>query len=137
MTPEQGVATADTRSARSCCVVGRLRNLCRTAKGARSDLVEEANAAMGWFIAVLVIAYFVGVRIVARRYFARRHGVSLEQGEPGGYRAAMVGAAWPVTAWLAAVRHPQQCSHHRHVLQHARLVQEIELVEQLKQDRAS
>jgi hypothetical protein len=90
---------------------------------------------MGWFIAGLVIAYFVGVRIVARRYFARRHGVSLEKGDVGGMRAAMVGAVWPISMWLPTVQHPARCSHHRHVLEHARILEEIRLVDQLKQER--
>ena len=89
---------------------------------------------MGWFIAGLVIAYLVGVRIVARRYFARRHGVSLETGEVGVMRAVWVGSFWPIAIWLPAVRSPGRCSHHKHVIERARMIEEIRLVEQLRNE---
>ena len=89
---------------------------------------------MGWFIAALVIAHLVGVRIVARRYFARRHGVSFEQGEVGTMRAVWVGVCWPIAIWLPAVRHPRRCTHHRHVLERGRVMDEIRIVEQLKNE---
>jgi hypothetical protein len=86
----------------------------------------------GWFIAGVVLAYFVGVRVVARRYFARRHGVSLERGEAGMMSAVWLGAIWPLAVWLPAVRHPSLCGHHRHVLERERMRQELETVNLLK-----
>ena len=87
---------------------------------------------MGWFVAGLVLVYLVGVRVVARRYFARRHGVSLERGEAGMTWAVWLGAVWPISAWLPTVRRPLLCSHHRHVLERERTRRELEAVELLK-----
>jgi hypothetical protein len=92
---------------------------------------------MGRFIAGPVIAYILGVRIVARRHFPLRHEVSLEQGELGGSKAAVVGAGWPVTSRSPTVQHPQRCNHRRHVRDHARILGEIEIVEQLTKSVAS
>jgi hypothetical protein len=86
------------------------------------------------FTVILVIGYFVGVRIVGRRYFARRHGVSLRFGEAGSMGATMVAAGWPVTMWLQSVRQPEICAHHHHVLQRNQLRAEITMVEQLRRD---
>jgi hypothetical protein len=88
----------------------------------------------GWFIAGLVLAYLVGLRVVARRYFGRRHGVSLERGESGTFGAVWVGALWPITVWLPAVRRLSPCGHHRHVLQRERIRLELEAVELLKRE---
>jgi hypothetical protein len=90
---------------------------------------------MGWMIAVLVLIYLGGLRYVARRYFALRHGVSLEKGEQGALSASMIGAAWPATLFLSSVRHPTMCNHHRHVLQHARLTSEIQRVDEIVRQR--
>jgi hypothetical protein len=49
-------------------------------------------------------------------------------------RAALVGMAWPVTAWLPSVRHPQLCGHHRHVLERARYMEQVRVVERLKNE---
>jgi hypothetical protein len=86
----------------------------------------------GWFIAGLVLAYLIGLRVVARRYFARRHGVSFEQHETGAGRAALLGAIWPIAAWLPAVRRPSPCRHHRHVLERERMRREFEAVELIR-----
>ncbi|WP_328324044.1 hypothetical protein OHA70_32310 [Kribbella sp. NBC_00382] len=89
------------------------------------------------FTAILVFGYFVGVRIVGRRYFARRHGVGLRFGESGMMGATLVGAGWPVTMWLESVRQPDACSHHHHVLRRNQLRAEISMVEQLRRDERS
>jgi hypothetical protein len=86
------------------------------------------------FTLILVIVYLVGLRVVGRRYFARRHGLLWRRGDIGGMRAALVGMAWPVTVWLPTVRQPELCSHHNHVLQRNQLRAEIEMVEQLRRD---
>ena len=86
----------------------------------------------GWFIAGLVLAYLIGLRVVARRYFARRHGVSLEIGERGTMGAVWLGVLWPIAAWLPAVRRPSPCRHHRHVLERERIRREIQAVELLR-----
>ena len=86
------------------------------------------------FTVILVVGYFVGLRIVGRRYFARRHGVLLRFGESGSTGALVVGMAWPVTMWMQSVRQPEVCSHHHHVLRRNQLRAEIEMVEQLRRD---
>jgi len=86
----------------------------------------------GWFIAGLVLAYLIGLRVVARRYFARRHGVSLERGETGTIGAVWLGALWPIAAWLPAVRRPSPCRHHKHVLERERIRRELQAVELLE-----
>lgn len=80
---------------------------------------------MGWVILVLVLAYIVGMRIVARRYFIHRHGVSFEKGEQGTVGAGLVGLAWPIALLIPSVRRPERCNHHRHILEHARLVERV------------
>jgi uncharacterized protein YqgC (DUF456 family) len=71
---------------------------------------------MVWFIVGLLVVHLIGTRIVARRYFARRHGVSLENGEPGSFRAVLVGMAWPASIFVEATRSPERCNHHGHIL---------------------
>jgi hypothetical protein len=88
---------------------------------------------MGWAVAAVVLVYLVALRYTARRYFARRHGVSLEKGESGVLSASMVGAAWPVTIFLSSVREPELCAHHRHVLTRNSLRQEIDQVDKLRE----
>jgi len=90
---------------------------------------------MGWMIAALVLIYLGGLRYVARRYFARRHGVSLEKGEQGVLSASMIGAAWPLTVFLSSVREPTMCGHHRHVLRHAQLTEEIRRADEVRRQR--
>jgi hypothetical protein len=90
---------------------------------------------MAWFWISLLVVHLIGHRVVARRYFARRHGVSLEKGEPGVLGAALVGFAWPVTMFLDSTRNPEPCNHHRHILEHARLMAEIEVIDELRQRR--
>jgi hypothetical protein len=87
---------------------------------------------MGWFVLALVIVYLIGVRVVARRYFVRRHGVSLERGEPGGLRAAWVGGAWPITMWLPSIKQPPRCNHRRHLLHHAQMLNELEALDRIR-----
>jgi hypothetical protein len=86
----------------------------------------------GWFIACIVLAYLIGLRVVARRYFARRHGVSLERGETGMMGAVWLGVIWPIAVWLPAVRRPSPCRHHRHVLERERIRRELQTVELLR-----
>jgi hypothetical protein len=74
---------------------------------------------MGWFFLSLLVVHLIGTRIVARRYFARRHGVSLEKGEQGTLGAVLVGMAWPASIFLESVRNPVRCNHHRHILENA------------------
>ncbi len=88
---------------------------------------------MGWVVAALILTYLVGVRYVARRYFARRHGLSLEKGELGLLSASMIGGVWPIMIFLPGVRNPEFCSHHRHVIERERLRQEIDRVNELRQ----
>ncbi len=87
---------------------------------------------MGWFYFSLFVIHAIGTRIVARRYFARRHGVSFEKGEQGTLWAVWVGAAWPVSIFLEPVRNPVRCNHHRHILEHARIMDEIDRVDALR-----
>jgi hypothetical protein len=86
------------------------------------------------FTLILLAVYVIGLRVVARRYYARKHGILLSVGGVGAMRAALVGMAWPVTMWLAEVRNPPRCSHHNHVLERNRLRAEIELVEELRRE---
>lgn len=90
---------------------------------------------MEWFGFMLVVAYFIGVRVVARRYFMRRHGVSLEKGEQGMVEALAISAIWPISIFLQSVRNPTSCSHHRHILEHDRIMSEIERVNEIKRRR--
>ncbi len=87
---------------------------------------------MGWIVAALVLAYLVAMRYVGRRYFAHRHGVSLEKGEVGVLSAGMIGVVWPITIFLPGVREPELCSHHRHVLQRNSLRAEADHVNELR-----
>jgi hypothetical protein len=88
---------------------------------------------MGWLVGALILVYVVGVRYVARRYFARRHGLSLEKGELGVLSASWIGAAWPVAIFLPTVREPELCSHHRHVLERNNLRAQIDQANRLRE----
>jgi hypothetical protein len=86
---------------------------------------------MAWAAVVIVVLYLVMVRVVGRRYYGRRHGLSFEKGESGTLIAAAVGAAWPVTVWLQGVRAPQLCDHREHVLKRERILQQMEAEQRL------
>lgn len=90
---------------------------------------------MEWLGIVLFIGYFVGVRIVGRRYFLRRHGVSIDRGGPGRIQSFGIGAIWPVSIFLEPVRNPNRCSHYSHVLEHDRIMSEIERFNEIKYRR--
>lgn len=90
---------------------------------------------MAWFFVSLLVVHLVGTRVTARRYFARRHGVSLEKGEQGMLGAVLVGMAWPVSIFLESTRRPERCNHHRHILQNARMIDEIDRVEAIKRQQ--
>lgn len=90
---------------------------------------------MGWFIVILLVVYLGVMRYFARRYFALRHGVSLERGETGVLSASMIGATWPVMMFVPSVREPVMCGHHRHVLRHAQLVEEIRAADEIRRQR--
>jgi hypothetical protein len=90
---------------------------------------------MTWFLIALVVAYFIGVRVVARRYFVRRHGVSLEKGEKGMTEALAIAAIWPVTIFVDSVKNPTRCNHHRHILQNNRIMSEINQITDMKRNR--
>jgi hypothetical protein len=91
---------------------------------------------MGWFVFVCVVLYLIGIRIVARRYFRLRHGLSAESGEQGVLAAGLVGLIWPITAFIPAVRQPEFCGHHRHVLRREQLRAELERVVELRRREA-
>jgi hypothetical protein len=87
---------------------------------------------MGWLTAAIVVGYLIGLRLVARRYFLRRHGVTIQGGDQGALFAAMVGLFWPVTLLLAATREPAFCDHGRHVLARGRIMEEIRQIEEIR-----
>jgi hypothetical protein len=91
--------------------------------------------AMGFVYFILVLAYLSIMIYVGRRYFARRHGVGIVKGDTGVTTAGLIGLLWPVTLFMPDVRNPKMCSHHRHVLEHARLVEEFRAAEELKRGR--
>ncbi len=86
-------------------------------------------------VAIIVVVYLIAASFCAKWYFRRRHGVSAAKGEPGTLAAGFIGLLWPVSVFLPAVRHPRTCGHHRHVLEHERLMNEVRAVEQLKEQR--
>jgi hypothetical protein len=88
-----------------------------------------------WTGFVIFIGYLVVMRIVGRTYFRRRHGVTFGTTEPGALTAAAAGLLWPVAVFVPAVRRPGPCAHHRHVLVHARLVEEARLADELRHNR--
>lgn len=90
---------------------------------------------MEWLGIVLFIGYLIGVRIVGRRYFLRRHGVSIESGGPGKIETVMISAIWPVSIFLEPVRNPNRCNHYSHVLEHDRIMSEIERFNEIKYRR--
>lgn len=86
---------------------------------------------MGWIVAALILAYVVAVRIVAGRYYAQRHGVSLQTRGRGWRTAVNFGFAWPLTLFVPALRAPVPCSHREHILERERLLQKYEAEEQI------
>jgi hypothetical protein len=85
---------------------------------------------MGWFIIITILIYIIMSSYTAKRYYLRRHGVTPQRGEPGTSTAGMIGLLWPITLFLESVREPTRCSHHRHVLERARIMEEIGVVDQ-------
>lgn len=74
---------------------------------------------LGVFAAIFGIIWIVGVIIFGRRYYARRHGVRLDDSNKysiGSIAAALVGAAWPITIFSPAFRSPQLCTCPDHLL---------------------
>src|SRR5690242_14775183 len=63
---------------------------------------------MRWFWIILVVAYLVGARVVARRYFARSNGASHEMGETGVFGVALVGLVWPASILIESTRIAQR-----------------------------
>ncbi|WIX87767.1 hypothetical protein [Amycolatopsis sp. DG1A-15b] len=85
------------------------------------------------FIAALI--YLIAATVVAKWYFARRHGVAPSKGDTGTVTAGLVGLAWPLSVWLPQVRRPEPCGHHGHVLGRQQVRQEMQAVEELKRGR--
>ena len=79
-----------------------------------------------------MVLYLIAMRVVAQRYFARRHGVPLERGEPGWMAAAHIGLAWPLTVWMEQVRRPDLCGHVRHVEQRNRVLAQLRRAEEMR-----
>lgn len=89
------------------------------------------------FTLIVVVGYLIALRVVGRRYYARKHGVLARPGGVGTMGAGLVGLAWPITVWMTSVRNPSLCSHHSHVLARNQLRAEIELVEQLRREEGN
>jgi hypothetical protein len=70
---------------------------------------------MGTFLALLVIAYLVGVFVVARRHYAARHGVVYTRHTPIFNTSTFVGLVWPASLFFEPWKNPPLCQHMRHV----------------------
>ena len=55
---------------------------------------------MGWFVAVVVIAYLAMAVFWSKRYYLRRHGVVASRGDVGATSAGLIGLLWPITIWF-------------------------------------
>ena len=50
----------------------------------------EGGIIVGWILTIAVLGYFIGVRIVGRRYFALRHGLPFERNGLGSNVAGLL-----------------------------------------------
>jgi hypothetical protein len=95
---------------------------------------------VGWILTIAVLGYFIGVRIVGRRYYALRHGLPFERNGLGSNVAGMLAMLWPMTLLIPQIRTPELCSHHSHVVRRERTRQQLEaelaLVEQDRRRRS-
>lgn len=80
---------------------------------------------MGGFLFILFLVYVAIGYFIARRYFARRHGVpwgvKTDSGwispiDSGWIEAMCVALTWPVASFQPTVESPQLCTHQHHVL---------------------
>jgi len=84
------------------------------------------------FGALLFVGYFLVGGFFVRRYFLRKHGVTLRSGDSGGhFTAYLVGFIWPAMFFLPALREPELCTHYNHVRQRAQIRSEIETYERI------
>jgi hypothetical protein len=90
---------------------------------------------MTLFIVLLFVIYFGVAIFTTKRYFLRRHSVLFRQGDRGTVQAIVVGLLWPAMLWSETTRNPPECDHHHHILQRARIREEIEQVERYRRRR--
>jgi hypothetical protein len=90
---------------------------------------------MTWIIVAVVVIYVVGLRVVARRYYLRRHRVVIQPHSTGSMNAALIGSVWPAVIWFPAVRNPEQCDHALHILESARREEDARRANELRQRR--
>jgi hypothetical protein len=83
------------------------------------------------FVITLIVSYLIGVRVTARRYYLRRHGVPIESSTIGRGVAGYVGIIWPAALFFEPLKNPQLCMHFSHVEQRQALRAEIERHNQL------
>jgi uncharacterized protein YqgC (DUF456 family) len=117
------------------CIVQRRRNRVNHLSLVVRKFDNEKRLNVGFVIAALVVAYFVGARIVAHRYYARRHGIAYQKGGTGTVYAAQIGIFWPVTMLIPSVQHPTMCAHTKHVLEAERLREELRQAQEIRRQR--
>ena len=82
----------------------------------------------------LFLLYSVGVVVNARYYYRRRHGLLITPGAQGTSAGTALSMIWPVTLFMESYRHPDLCTHPRHVVQRAANRQRDEEIQRLLRD---